>query len=54
MCRLSRTQRLRSSGVGTWTLTAGISQLFLGDNTRAFNRGDDTLTIAVIGLQASF
>jgi hypothetical protein len=43
-----------SPGAGTWTLTAGISQLFLGDNTRAFNQGDDTQTIAVIGLQASF
>ena len=39
---------------GTWTLNAGVSVLFLGDHTKAFNNGDDTQFIGTIGLQWSF
>lgn len=39
---------------GTWTLNAGVSVLFLGDHTKAFNNGDDTEVIGSVGLQWSF
>lgn len=39
---------------GTWTLNAGVSVLFLGDNTKAFNTGDDTEVVGMIGLQWNF
>jgi hypothetical protein len=43
-----------SNRLGLWTANAGISVLFLGDHTRAFNNGDDTELIGTIGLQWSF
>lgn len=39
---------------GAWTLNAGVSVLFLGDHTKAFNDGDDTELIGTIGLQWIF
>jgi hypothetical protein len=39
---------------GTWTLNAGVSVLFLGDHTKAINRGDATEFIATVGLQWNF
>lgn len=39
---------------GAWTLNAGVSVLFLGDHTKAFNNGDDTEVIGSIGLQWNF
>jgi hypothetical protein len=39
---------------GAWTLNAGVSVLFLGDHTKAFNNGDDTEVIGTIGLQWNF
>jgi hypothetical protein len=39
---------------GTWTLNAGVSVLFLGDHTKAFNNGDGTEVIGTIGLQWNF
>jgi hypothetical protein len=39
---------------GTWTLNAGVSVLYLGDHTKAFNNGDDTELIGSIGLQWNF
>jgi hypothetical protein len=39
---------------GTWTLNAGVSVLFLGDHTKAFNNGDDTEVIWSVGLQWNF
>ena len=40
--------------LGTWTLNAGVSVLFLGDHTKAFNNGDDTEVIGTVGLQWNF
>lgn len=40
--------------LGAWTLNAGVSMLFLGDHTKAFNNGDDTEVIGAIGLQWNF
>lgn len=40
--------------LGTWTLNAGVSVLFLGDNTQDFNRGDDTEVIGAVGVQWNF
>lgn len=42
------------SRFGTWTLSAGVSLLYLGDHTKAFNNGDDTQVIGTIGLQWNF
>jgi hypothetical protein len=39
---------------GTGTLNAGVSVLFLGDHTKAFNTGDDTEVIGTVGLQWNF
>lgn len=39
---------------GAWTLNAGVSVLYLGDHTKAFNNGDDTEVIGTIGLQWNF
>lgn len=39
---------------GAWTLNAGVSVLFLGDHTKAFNNGDDTEVIGTVGLQWNF
>jgi hypothetical protein len=39
---------------GAWTLNAGVSLLLLGDNTKAFNNGDDTEVIGSIGLHWNF
>lgn len=39
---------------GAWTLNAGVSVLFLGDNTKAFNSGDGTQVIGTVGLQWNF
>jgi hypothetical protein len=39
---------------GTWSLNAGVSVLFLGDHTKAFNNGDDTEVIGTVGLQWNF
>jgi hypothetical protein len=39
---------------GHWTLNAGVSALFLGDHTSAYNGGDDTEFIGTIGLQLNF
>lgn len=39
---------------GAWTLNAGVSVLFLGDHTKAFNGGDGTEVIGTIGLQWNF
>jgi hypothetical protein len=39
---------------GAWTLNAGVSVLFLGDHTRAFNGGDGTEVIGTVGLQWYF
>lgn len=39
---------------GTWTLNAGVSVMFLGDHTKAFNSGDDTEVIGTVGLQWNF
>ncbi|MFA6044915.1 MAG: hypothetical protein WC718_08015 [Phycisphaerales bacterium] len=39
---------------GAWTLNAGVSALFLGDHTKAFNKGEDTEVIGTLGLQCSF
>ena len=43
-----------SGRFGTWTLNAGVSVLFLGDHTRAFNNGDGTEAIGSVGLQWNF
>lgn len=42
------------SRFGTWTLNAGVSLLFLGEQTEAFNSGDDIEAIGTVGLQWSF
>lgn len=39
---------------GAWTLNAGVSVLFLGDHTKAYNSGDDTEVIGSVGLQWNF
>ncbi|MBL0870610.1 MAG: hypothetical protein IBJ18_08550 [Phycisphaerales bacterium] len=39
---------------GAWTLNAGVSVLFLGDHTKAFNGGVGTKVIGTIGLQWNF
>jgi hypothetical protein len=39
---------------GAWTLNAGVSLLYLGDHTKAFNNGTDTEVIGTIGLQWNF
>ncbi len=39
---------------GTWTLNAGVSALFLGDNTSEYNGGQDQQVIGTIGVQANF
>lgn len=39
---------------GRWSLNAGISALFLGDNTASFNGGDHEQLIGTIGLQLNF
>ena len=45
-----------SSGTdgGRWTLNASVYGLFLGDNTAAFNSGNDAEAIGSIGLQFDF
>jgi hypothetical protein len=42
------------SRFGAWTLNAGVSVLFLGDHTKAFNGGDGTEVIGTVGLQWNF
>lgn len=42
------------SRFGAWTLNTGVSLLYLGDHTKAFNNGDNTELIGTIGLQWSF
>lgn len=39
---------------GAWTISAGVSALYLGDHTKALNDGDDTEVIGSIGLQWNF
>ncbi|XVJ60042.1 MAG: hypothetical protein HEQ23_11845 [Tepidisphaera sp.] len=39
---------------GAWTLNAGVSVLYLGDHTKAFNNGDDAEVIGTVGLQWNF
>ncbi len=39
---------------GAWTLNGGVSLLFLGDNTKAFNSDDETEVIGTLGLQWNF
>ncbi|MCE9618338.1 MAG: hypothetical protein K8R92_00315 [Planctomycetes bacterium] len=39
---------------GKWTLNAAVSEMFLGTNTTAFNRGHDTQFIATLGVQVNF
>lgn len=42
------------SRFGAWTLSGGVSVLFLGDQTKAFNGGNGTEVIGTIGLQWNF
>ena len=42
------------SRFGAWTLNTGVSLLYLGDHTKAFNNGDNTEVVGTIGLQWSF
>lgn len=42
------------SRFGAWTLNAGVSVLFLGDHTKAFNGGHGTEVIGSVGLQWNF
>lgn len=39
---------------GAWTLNAGVSLLFLGDNTRGYKADDGTEVIGTVGLQWNF
>jgi hypothetical protein len=39
---------------GRWTLNAGAAGLFLGDNTAAYNGGEDAEFIGTLGLQLNF
>lgn len=42
------------SRYGKWTLNAGVSGLFLGDNTSDYNAGDDFEVIGTVGVQVNF
>jgi hypothetical protein len=42
------------SRFGAWTLNGGVSVLFLGEQTKAFNNGDDAEVIGTVGLQWNF
>jgi hypothetical protein len=39
---------------GAWTLNAGVSLLYLGDNTSDYNGGQDTEVIGTVGFQVNF
>ena len=39
---------------GSWTLSAGVHYLMLGDNTEAANGGDDDEVIATIGISMGY
>jgi hypothetical protein len=40
--------------LGSWTLNAGVSVLYFGDHTKAFNNGDNMEVIGSVGLQWNF
>ena len=42
------------SGMGEWTLNAGVSLLILGQNMRDYNEGDGHEFIATLGLAVDF
>lgn len=39
---------------GRWTLNAGVSAMFLGDNTAVLNGGTHEQIIGTVGIQLNF